>query len=664
MRQILTIVPVLAVVLLIFARCSSTSNEPITPPVDEPPEIANPSEPADTQPELDLSNVEDVTPPWLNMDAEDVHVVGNYAYVQDGLSGLQIFDVSDQSNPVWVSSVPDIYSLKGIDVVDGYAYLKHSDKFYVIDVDPPESAYLLQELSVGHNNGIADFVIRGDYIYLSCKPGLRVLDNSTPGEAFLLPVEVELNGSQRTLEISGDYAYVANVSSGLDVVNISDPHEPYWVTRLETTKDTERMGLRGNYLYICQLYHHYPNELLIVDISDPVNLHVVRTIAPFYPFRKIEFADNHAYVCRIDSTGVLSLDDPLSPVEQGSIGIQSYYGGISVSDGYCYVADSTGVFRVLDVTNPASPVEVSRVFSLDQSTGMVINDGYMYCTNNRSSFAVVDIDPADSAHVVSYIDGIRDAQELIYSGGYVYLGYNNLEDFKSEDDMKIQIVDVDPPEDAHLACEMEFDGYVTSLLSNYNLLYAVINNDPGYSLNIIDCTDPDNAEIANIVQITGGWTGAMTVLSDLLFLSVGPSINIFSLEDPFNPEFITSIESSFESSEWGIGLPIAMCDNDRNLVFIVSEYYLHVLRIESSTEFHLIAEIETGFYGNDIGIIGEKIWVSYDYSYVEIYDTSVAPHLNKLDYYIMEGQGTYFTTDGQYACYSDLYSGFNLLELQ
>ncbi|MFM6593469.1 MAG: hypothetical protein ACKPJH_13045, partial [Dolichospermum sp.] len=67
--------------------------------------------------------------------ATDVQVVGNYAYVGDGYSGLQIIDISNPAAPTLVGTYDTPDGARNVQIVDNYAYVSDgSSGLQIIDV--------------------------------------------------------------------------------------------------------------------------------------------------------------------------------------------------------------------------------------------------------------------------------------------------------------------------------------------------------------------------------------------------------------------------------------------------------------------------------------------------------------------------------------------------
>ncbi|MFM5942029.1 MAG: LVIVD repeat-containing protein, partial [Dolichospermum sp.] len=78
-------------------------------------------------------------------DAQDVKIVGNYAYVADGFSGLQIVNISNPNSPILQGtagvSVGVIGSVSSVDIVGNYAYIVNkigfTGRLQIINISNP-----------------------------------------------------------------------------------------------------------------------------------------------------------------------------------------------------------------------------------------------------------------------------------------------------------------------------------------------------------------------------------------------------------------------------------------------------------------------------------------------------------------------------------------------
>ncbi|MCZ8125924.1 MAG: hypothetical protein O9304_03225, partial [Microcystis sp. LE19-114.1B] len=174
-------------------------------------------------------------------DAQDVKIVGNYAYVADGKSGLQIVNISNPNSPVIQGNAPapdDVTGVKGnvtgVDIVGNYAYiisyLRESGRgeLQIFNISNPASPVRLSTFPISTNDLLYSVQVAGNYAYVAAgSRGLKIIDISNPisptlkGEYF-----GSSSASAEDVQVVGNYAYVAYGVAGLDIIDISNPSSP------------------------------------------------------------------------------------------------------------------------------------------------------------------------------------------------------------------------------------------------------------------------------------------------------------------------------------------------------------------------------------------------------------------------------------------------------
>ena len=204
--------------------------------------------------------------------SEAVAVSGNYAYVAAWNAGLKVVDVTTPSAPSVVASYATaMSSISNVAVSGNYVYMASTNsgsKFYIFDVSNPTSPQLRSTLNLPI--GFArDLFVSGNKAYVvstSAGDGLVVLDISTPTAPTVLGQLTSVDGY--AVAVSGNYAYVGTGAS-LKVVNISDPASMSVVATLSTNLSDIVYGLTldGTNLYLA----HGTSGVQIVDISNPLS---------------------------------------------------------------------------------------------------------------------------------------------------------------------------------------------------------------------------------------------------------------------------------------------------------------------------------------------------------------------------------------------------------
>jgi hypothetical protein len=213
--------------------------------------------------------------------ANEIRVAGNFAYVAEStrwtgtnlLGALEIFDVSTPTNPVRAAMFDTAGSATSVDVSGGFAFLADGvTDLQVLDVSNPGKPQRVgiyrPDLSrcafepLGPPNDFVQSV--GNLAYSAGGNGLNVLDITNPSQ----PVRILDNGCipVYSLHLAGHYAFVTTYHSWLNtfVLHIADTTNPTnWVTTgWKADWQPTRMEVLGNLIYVAT------NPLSVYEISD------------------------------------------------------------------------------------------------------------------------------------------------------------------------------------------------------------------------------------------------------------------------------------------------------------------------------------------------------------------------------------------------------------
>jgi hypothetical protein len=120
---------------------------------------------------------------------------------------------------------------------------------WVGSVDTPGDAY--------------DVAVSGSYAYIADNSsGLRIVDISNPANPQIVGFVIT-PGDAWGVAVSGIYAYVADEYAGLQVVDISNPASPQIVGSVNTPGDAYSVAVSGSCAYIADRF-----GLQVVDISN------------------------------------------------------------------------------------------------------------------------------------------------------------------------------------------------------------------------------------------------------------------------------------------------------------------------------------------------------------------------------------------------------------
>jgi subtilisin-like proprotein convertase family protein len=168
----------------------------------------------------------------------DVALAGDTLYLVSEFGGLYAIDVANPAAP----EILDFYSLsttriEGIAVAEDVAYLAAGlSGLQVFDVSDPSNLQHIRGISPEHFAN--DVAVSGQYLYLADGYLFRVYDITDPTHPIfrkslsVIGGDVRRQGWVRGIDLDGDIAYLANDARDLTLVDISDPLNPAEIRQL------------------------------------------------------------------------------------------------------------------------------------------------------------------------------------------------------------------------------------------------------------------------------------------------------------------------------------------------------------------------------------------------------------------------------------------------
>ncbi len=219
------------------------------------------------------------------------------------------------------------------------------------------------------------------------------------------PFQIDIVGSYDTpgqgfgVTVEGAYAYIADGTEGLRIVDVRDPTNPVEVGSYNTPGQAMGVAVAGQYAYVAD----GTEGLRIVDVRDPTN--PVEVGSYNTPGQASGIAVGRSYIYIADGTAglrIISARDLTSPVEVGSYDTPGQAFGVTVEGAYAYIADGTEGLRIVDVSGPTDPVEVSFYDTPGQATDVTVNGNIAYVADGTQGLRVVFLrDPDATSQVVT-----------------------------------------------------------------------------------------------------------------------------------------------------------------------------------------------------------------------------------------------------------------------
>ncbi|MFC1565181.1 FlgD immunoglobulin-like domain containing protein, partial [candidate division KSB1 bacterium] len=364
-------------------------------------------------------------------------------------------------------------------------------------------------------------------------------------------------------QVSGDYAYVAGITKGLFVIDISDPVTPFEAACYkEGDLYATSVYISGNYAYVAMSYTNR-SGLYILDISSPAN--------PVFSgfIHTLEPEDVYAYLAeRNGGLDVVDISNPENPVKVCSFGDMK---GIEViiSGEYAYLRGINQDFHIIDISDLSNITEICK-FEGMRTYQMVISGNYLFSAN-VSHMKIVDISsrsnpvdifkyytPGESVDIkvingiafledngVSVLDvndpanpfilGRDDISRLMdITNDYLYAINYAYWDNKDNLHCEFGIYDIADPGNPEQAGEVMIDLYPEAVDVVGNYAYMAGEN----KFSIYDVSSPSMAVKTASLVFQDRYPFAISVSGEYAFISCGGSggyLKIINIEDPYNP---------------------------------------------------------------------------------------------------------------------------------
>lgn len=306
-----------------------------------------------------------------------VEVVGDYAYLTSGYSGLRIINVSDVFHPYETGFFdPPGYGgamstfVSDVAISGNYAFVALSDTF-VIDVSNPSTPQVIGICpALVAPEGVT---VKGNYAYVVDFYRLCIIDISTPSN----PVQVGFLAGfywPRRICVFENYAYVADRDSGVHIIDISIPTSPQRISRYNTPGSATDVAIWNNYLFVAD----GSAGLRIIDVSIPTNPQEIGYyLLPRGIANDVDIIGSHAFVAGSHGVYMLNIDNPSNPQLEGFYEIPSIGGGmtplmgIKVTEDYSiYVTSFYGgmqIYTPISLKNRENKLLFPSIIGIHQS---------------------------------------------------------------------------------------------------------------------------------------------------------------------------------------------------------------------------------------------------------------------------------------------------------
>ncbi len=474
------------------------------------------------------------------------------------------------ASPGWNFVLEDVLRPRGqyydLTSFDNRLYLacKRGVEIYSIE-DPDNPEFLGSLLTDGLANGVA---LNFPYLYVGDVYGFSIWDVTDPAGPIYLSGfrRVSAEGYQERLTYRDGYVYVAAYSSGLQIIDVSDPLHPFILSTADTPAYAWDLALIDTTAYMMDFF-----SMEIIDITRPqAPLHRTSVSAMFAG--GIRIRDDLAFIAYIDGLLILDISNRYAPSVVCEPGTTGSGAGESVEllDHYAIVAHQ-GYVEVYDVTDPRDPYQVSFFNVPGHPRKLHVAGNHLYTILDDSGFHVTDLTDPESPVPGRHIDpstwGSRQDVVVHESNLYLCDWNRGLVVYDISTGSPVEIASYSTP---GMLNEIFFDG-TRAYLSCYSELQILDMTSPSsptflgayrtsgnpwgiwatgdraflcdlYSFHVLDVSDPGQVRRLGAVILSGTGTPYRTIVRDgKAFVAHGyGGLKVIDVTDAADPEIISS----------------------------------------------------------------------------------------------------------------------------
>lgn len=425
-------------------------------------------------------------------EANDISVVGNYAYIADGESGFRIVDITNPDSIVTVNTTDTGGKTVAVYVTDTHAYVTDMNTgLHIFNIENPTkpteqstfSEFNLIPKFPGKGEWFAvfalDIVVSDNIAYLAAGcGGLQIIDVKDSSHPILIS-DFQEPVSVFKVVIKDNFAYLAS-DNGFYIVNISNPKKPKRVCFYNTHYAVNNLSLLGNIAYITE----NGKVLRAIDITNkakPKNLGslILKRTDPNDLVINGDFAYLTYPIVNYESgLAIVNITNPARPVEVAFSSIVSNANSVGIIGKNAYVACQKTGLQILDISNPLQIInkgynQLAAIKDFD------VTNQYALIANFDKGIYIYDVSDSLNPLLVSKCVTPGKVLQVVAKGYYAYV---------TDDQSNLYIVDFSNPLKPFIASTNRISGNICSIFVSGQYIY-VISSTKG--LAIIDVSDPN-----------------------------------------------------------------------------------------------------------------------------------------------------------------------------
>ena len=204
------------------------------------------------------------------------------------------------------------------------------------------------------------------------------------------------------IDISDSIAYIADSNLGLIIISISNPYNPFELSRFQTDSYPLNVKVLGSIAYVADSY----DGLEIISIADPTNPTLVGSYEECNAW-DVTIFNEHAFVVEYSPPNIhiISVSDPANPILKSrySPHFWGYPYTLSIHQGNAFIglsdAGGNGAMEVASFIDSDSLEYVTYLYTDGVCREIELSNSHAFIANDINGFSIFDIsDPLNPVY--------------------------------------------------------------------------------------------------------------------------------------------------------------------------------------------------------------------------------------------------------------------------
>lgn len=190
---------------------------------------------------------------------------------EDGSIGFLIFDISDPANPVQIAHDKNPFYYSDFAVWQNYLIGVHYRGLAIFDISDVSQPVFLTTYPLSR---VLEAAVLDERLVLLTKYGMRVIDISDPNQIRMLASDNSFRNGE-DLALFKNMAFVADSRKGVLLYDLSDPTALRLISTIATPDNVSCVEVSGRYAFVCRWRdlgnYRFFGGFAVYDIRDPAD---------------------------------------------------------------------------------------------------------------------------------------------------------------------------------------------------------------------------------------------------------------------------------------------------------------------------------------------------------------------------------------------------------